>query len=313
MRASSLLAGIAALTGAVTAQGSSALQAILSQAGTGNYTYPTALTQGIIPKALHSHNDYWRPVPLYSALAAGAVSVEADVWLINDVLYVGHEPSALSQNRTLDSLYIQPLLSVLTSLNPQPPKAPFAVPGLKNGVYDTASSQTLYLWIDVKTDGASSWPRVVAALEPLRRAGYLTTVVNGSTVRAGQVTVIGTGNTPLNLVQPVQTRDYFWDAPIATLNTTYSNITKEVSPVASADFAAIFGEVRNRTFSEGQAELLKRQVGVAHSKGIAVRYWDLPGWPIGTRNAVWRTLWDAGVDLINVDDLQGAAAFWEGD
>ena len=32
-------------------------------------------------KNIHSHNDYWRDVPLYSALANGVRSIEADVWL----------------------------------------------------------------------------------------------------------------------------------------------------------------------------------------------------------------------------------------
>lgn len=308
MRLSSLLA----LAGAAAAQ-SNDLQSILSQAGTGNYTYPTALTRGIIPKALHSHNDYWRPVPFYSALAAGAVSVEADVWLINGTLYVGHERAALTPNRTLDSLYIQPILSVLRSMNPNTSfTTTTSSPSSKNGVYDTAGAQTLYLWIDLKTDGAATWPRVVEALDPLRRAGYLA-AYNGSAVVPGPVTVIGTGNTPLDLVQRVARRDYFWDAPVAGLNSTFSNVTKEVSPVASGDFAAVIGEVRNRTLSDSQLAALKSQVAVAHAKGVQVRYWDLPGWPVGTRNAVWRTLWDAGVDLINVDDIDAAAAFWESD
>ena len=55
---------------------------------------------------------------------------------------------------------------------------------------------------------------------------------------------------------------------------------------------------------------LQEQVATAHGKGILVRYWDQPGWPIGTRNAIWRILWDAGVDLLNVDDLEAAANFW---
>jgi len=38
-----------------------ALKNILA-ANSSLYTYPTQLTQGIIPKAFHSHNDYWRPV-----------------------------------------------------------------------------------------------------------------------------------------------------------------------------------------------------------------------------------------------------------
>ncbi|KAI1342211.1 PLC-like phosphodiesterase [Xylariaceae sp. FL0016] len=289
---------------------SHALQTVLS-ADDDNplYSYPTDLTQGILPKAFHSHNDYWRPKPFWSALSVGAVSVEADVWLYNDTLHVGHEESALTNERTFDALYIQPILEVLRKQNPD---SPFVTDGpTKNGVFDTASGQTLYLFVDVKTDGAETWPYVVNALGPLREAGYLTTY-NGSTVTESPVTVIGTGNTPLDLVQGVSPRDYFWDAPIPTLDTTFSNITKDVSPIASTDFASVFGDVRSQELNETQAATLKAQVAAAHAKGIAVRYWDQPGWPVGTRNAVWRQLWDAGVDLLNVDDLEAAAEFWEG-
>jgi len=70
--------------------------------------YPTQLTQGIVPKAIHSHNDCkplldcfwsytptvipedWRDVPLYTALSLGVASVEADVWLVNGTLFVSH-------------------------------------------------------------------------------------------------------------------------------------------------------------------------------------------------------------------------------
>lgn len=70
--------------------------------------------------------------------------------------------------------------------------------------------------------------------------------------------------------------------------------------------------MRGQEFNATQLETLRSQVKEAHGKGIGVRYWNQPGWPIGTRNAVWRTLWDEGVDLVNVDDLEGAARFWEG-
>lgn len=312
---------LAAIPAAVLGQSdipiSSALQNILSSASSDpKYTYPTSLTQGIIPKALHSHNDYWRPVPLYSALSVGAISIEADVWLYNDTLYVGHEQSALTSARTFDSLYIQPLLAVLQAQNP--PNSSFVGNTTHNGVYDTASSQTLYLFVDVKTDGPKTFPAVVAALQPLRDAGYLTSVAASTTssssdnivVTPGAITVIGTGNTPLNQVQGVAPRDYFYDAPIPTLNSSFANITSDVSPIASTDFAVQFPT----KFADADAEiaLLQSQVAVAHARGIMVRYWDQPGWPVGTRNAVWRTLWENGVDLLNVDDLEGAANFWQG-
>lgn len=287
---------------------SGSLQSVLDGAAMNPaFQYPTQFTQGIIPKAVHSHNDYWRPAPFYSALAIGAVSIEADVWLYDGTLYVGHEESALTKARTLDSLYVQPILDVLHRQNPN---STFINGPTKNGVYDTSSSQTLYLFIDLKTDGATTWPAVIEALAPLRDAGYLTSY-NGSAVVSGPVTVIGTGNTPLDQVQGVSPRDYFWDGPLPTLGTTYSNITKDVSPIASTAFSAQFGNVKSRELNSTQSELLHSQIATAHAKGIAVRYWDLPGWPVGTRNAIWRTLWDAGADLINVDDLEAVADFWE--
>jgi hypothetical protein len=279
--------------------------------------YPTQLTQGILPIAIHSHNDYWRPIPFYSALSVGAISVEADVWHFSDkndsTLYVGHELSALTSSRTLHSLYIAPILDTLRRQNPN--TTFIGAPGsTKNGVFDTASTQTLYLFIDVKTDGATTWPAVIKALQPLREAGYLTTVRNTTTLSPGAVTVIGTGNTPLNQIQGVAERDYFYDAPLALLNSTFSNITSLVSPIASTNFGAVFGDVRNETFpaTQQQEALLTGQVAVAHAKGIMCRYWNQPGWPVGTRNGIWRGLWDRGVDLLNVDDLTGAEAFWEG-
>jgi len=39
--------------------------------------------------------------------------------------------------------------------------------GTKNGVFDTSSGQTLYLFVDVKTEGNETFEAVVKALEPL--------------------------------------------------------------------------------------------------------------------------------------------------
>jgi len=251
-------------------------------------------------------------VPFYSALSYGGVSTEADVWLINGTLFVGHEISALTDARTLDSLYIEPILDTLHRQNPV---TKFAPSPTKNGVFDTSSGQTLYFFIDLKTSGSETWPAVLSALSPLLTAGYLTTY-DGASVTKGAVTVIGTGNTPLSLIQsekptPKAPRFAFYDAPLEYLGTTFSNITIAESPIASTDFAAQFGSVKNGKMNDTQLSLLREQVSVAHEKGIAVRYWDQPGFPIADRNAVWRLLWDEGADLINVDDVASFADFWE--
>jgi hypothetical protein len=157
---------LTAPTLAISPDVSSALQKILNQAHQGPlYTYPTSLTQGIIPKLIHSHNDYWRDVPFYSALSVGAISIEADVWLYNGTLHVGHERGALTKERTFESLYINPILDTLQRQNPT--NSSFLMSDTHNGVFDTNGAQTLYLFVDVKTDGATTWPSVVKALEPL--------------------------------------------------------------------------------------------------------------------------------------------------
>ncbi|KAF2789783.1 hypothetical protein K505DRAFT_328004 [Melanomma pulvis-pyrius CBS 109.77] len=286
----------------------STLQNILKNTHNSNkYKYPTDLTRGIVPKPFHSHNDYWRDVPFYSGLSYGAISTEADVWLINGTLFVGHELSALTPERTLESLYIAPILDTLHRQNPTTafsPKPTF------NGVFDTDASQTLYFFIDVKTSGPETWAAVLSAIAPLREQLYLSSY-DGSKFTSRPVTIIGTGNTPLSVVEYMIPRYAFYDAPLPLLNSSFANITSDISPIASTNFADVFGDVR-AGLSEAQIDILTAQLKEAHGKGIKARYWDQPAWPVSTRNRVWRQLWEGGVDFLNVDDLKGCAEFWEG-
>ncbi|KAE8140609.1 PLC-like phosphodiesterase [Aspergillus pseudotamarii] len=182
--------------------------------------WPTDFTRDIIPVGCHSHNDYWRPVPLFSAIQAGCIGVEADVWLFDDELYVGHTTSSLTRQRTLRNLYIDPLIRILGKQNPTSKLHPTADQSLQ-GVFDTDPSQSLILLIDFKTDGDATWNTVVEQLSPLRGRGYLTHF-NGTDVVNGPITVVGTGNTPFNLVAANSTyRDIFFDAPLEKLAEDY--------------------------------------------------------------------------------------------
>ena len=306
------LANAAPLPPSATAEGldiSTALQNILANTDNNNgYTYPTDITRGIMPKRIHSHNDYWRDVPFWSALSVGCLSIEADVWLVNGTLYVGHEEAALTSSRTLQSLYIDPIMFVLNRTNPETAFYSGSASSTKNGLYDTAGGQTVALFIDLKTPGETTFPVVIDALQPLRDAGYLTTF-NGSGVTTGPITIIGTGNTPLDQVEGVSPRDYFYDANLALLSTDLTNVTATVSPIASAQFSKYIGEINGTELNQTQLDTLRQHVSYAESKGIMGRYWDTPAWPISTRNAVWRTLVTEGVGLLNADDLPEAAGY----
>ena len=57
-----------------------------------------------------SHNDYWRTKPLWDAFSYRFNCVEADLWLIDGELLVGHDRTELTPERTFDSLYLKPLI-----------------------------------------------------------------------------------------------------------------------------------------------------------------------------------------------------------
>ncbi|KAJ5159707.1 uncharacterized protein N7482_006711 [Penicillium canariense] len=300
--------------------------------------WPTDLSREVFPVGCHSHNDYWRRIPLFSALQAGCIGVEADVWLFDEELYVGHTRSALTKRRTLRSLYVDPLVRILERQNPVTPfqRTPDQPP---HGVFDTDPGQTLILLIDFKTDGAATWPAVITQLAPLRDRGYLT-FFNGRDIIPGPVTVVGTGNTPFDLLTANATyRDVFFDAPLDKLvdddgidpveiGTFVSRVTRSAglgqglsgmperidshtfnitnSYYASVSFKKAVGFPWPFHFTPHQMDLIRSQVRNAHRHGLKVRYWGLPSWPTSLRNHIWRILLQEGVDMLNVDDLAAA-------
>lgn len=180
-----------------------------------NTTNHFDFSPNIRPVQCHSHNDYWHRNPLYDALSAGCVGVEADVWLFEDDLFVGHSTNELTRDRTFRSLYVDPLVTLLDQ-----PAAEVSGKEMKcplRGLFEQDQCQTLVLLVDYKNDGHTIHPVVRDQLGPLREKGYLT-YFDGNRVVPGPVTVVGTGHAPLDLLTVnVTYRDIFFDAPLARL------------------------------------------------------------------------------------------------
>lgn len=306
--------------------------------------WPTDISRDIIPVGCHSHNDYWRRIPLYSALQAGCIGVEADVWLIDNELYVGHTSTSLTTKRTLKNMYIDPLIKIIERQN-LITHFHAAVDHPLHGVFDTDPSQTLILLIDLKTDGEKTWQRVMEDLSPLRERGYLT-YFNGTGLTNGPITVVGTGNTPFNMITSNSTyRDIFFDAPLnllaeheaiappaeadvlhdsaATAQPPTGNDGQGLSGISAGDigpdtfnwtnsfyasvsFKKSIGYPWRFHLTNEQMDLIRAQIQGAHRRGLKVRYWGLPSWPRSLRNHIWSVLAREGVDILNVDDLQSA-------
>jgi hypothetical protein len=281
------------------------------------------ITRDVTPVPCHSHNDYWRRIPLYDALHWGCTGVEADVWLFDNELFVGHNTNALTQNNTFRSMYVDPLVAMLDHKNTV---SDFATPSIvKNGIFDTEPSQTLVLLVDFKNDGHDIFPVVSEQLSAFREKGYLT-YFNGTSVVSGAITVVATGNAPFDLITANSTyRDIFFDAPLDKLDDTAATTTSKRdgqgtvgttpdshfdstnSYYASVNFGSSIGWLWFGHFSGAQMEKVRTQIRTAEQRGLKSRYWSAPKWPIGLRNRVWRVLVDEGVGYLNGDDLKGMA------
>lgn len=213
----------------------------------------------------------------------------------------------------------------------------------RNGVFDMAPSQTLVLLIDVKTNGRTTWPNVLKELEPLREKGWLTFVQDGI-VHERAVTVVGTGETPFDLLVANENgtgggyRDTFFDAPLDRLwiplpsspvnddinepslptpkmpeidlgqgmvgITPTSNFTSQNSYYASVSYRKAIGRPWRGKVTRRQLKIIRGHVRGARERGLKVRYWGVPSWPDWVRREVWGVLQREGVDVMNVDDLR---------
>ncbi|GAA6024701.1 hypothetical protein JCM11491_003621 [Sporobolomyces phaffii] len=289
-----------------------ALSGLVVQSDVSSISYPTSLTRDIVPKNVHSHNDYWRQVPLFDALSYGCKSFEADIHLVgsgNDTdLLVGHKTVSLSHARTLKSLYLDPLEQILDMQNPQTALATNDPNDTLNGVYDYAPEETVQFLLDYKTSGPELHDAVIAYLAHFRSRDLLTyfdATTGNLTVRP--ITVVCTGNCPVELVRQQQPRFVFYDTPLADIASV--EYASEVAPLASTSLRKMFGTFGSLDLNGDRLNEVRRLVDIAHAKGIKTRFWETPGWPASKRDSTWRTLLDNGVDWINADNLKAASQF----
>lgn len=64
---------------------------------------------------VHSHNDYAQELPFWYAYSNGALSIEADIFLKNNELYVTHAENEIEEGNTLKSLYLDQLRNLENS------------------------------------------------------------------------------------------------------------------------------------------------------------------------------------------------------
>ncbi len=239
------------------------------------------------PIPAHAHNDYYQERPLLDAIQFNFRSVEADIYSRGDSLYVAHDRNEITPGRTLRSLYLDPLDSLIRM----------------NGGTLYHEQTPLILLADIKDRGTNTYRLLHEILEDYI---HLLAIYSGGGIKPGDLMIIVSGNRPIRFMEEQNERYAFVDGRLSDLDDDYP---PELMPLISDHWGRTFNWKGSGEMPENERERLLKIVNQAHRNGQLIRFWATPDHPGEERTAVWRELLEVGVDLMNTDDLEGLHAF----
>jgi alkaline phosphatase len=227
----------------------------------------------------HSHNDYENATPFRLACNNHFGSIEADIWAVKGELFVAHYSKDISSERTLDSLYIHPIVRMVRQNKENQ---------LKDDPY------AFQLLIDIKTPVEPALSLLAAKLR--QYPDVFNPRINKSAVR-----IVISGNRP----EPSGFKNYpyfiFFDG---LLNQKYNRRQLKRIPLYSANF-------RNYSSWKGTGDILENEkvrlqyvIDSVHSIKKKIRFWNSPD-----DTKAWNTFLKMGIDYINTDHIIKLAEF----
>ena len=235
----------------------------------------------------HSHNDYLRQKPLWEAVPYAFASIEVDIHLVDGALLVGHDGDDLDVTKTLQSLYLDPLRDHVREHDDR--------------VYP--SPHSLVLLIDIKSDAKSTYEALRGVLS---QYSEMLTSYSEASAQPGAIAAIVSGNRPRELMMTEVVRFATYDGRIADLN---AEVPANFISLISDNWENHFEWRGLGSLSEGDHLQLAQIVQAAHRRGYRLRFWNTPSPENGSVEDVWSQLLDAGVDLMNIDDLKAYRDF----
>ncbi|MCF0074406.1 alkaline phosphatase [Dyadobacter sp. CY261] len=224
----------------------------------------------------HSHNDYMQAAPFILAYQNQFGSMEADVHLRNDTLFVAHDTKDISSDRTFDKLYLQQIAK--------------QVGNNKGSVYQD-KSRTMTLLVDLKTTSKPTLQALVKALAPYESL----------LVPRGSVKVVVSGDTPAPEVFDQYPAYIFFDGRPG-INYTTAQATR--LGMISQDFHRYSQWNGKGIPVEKDRKAITDVIAQAHALGKPFRFWASPD----NINA-WKILMNLGVDYINTDHVAELGTF----
>ena len=249
---------------------------LLLWSGAAVHAQPVPLTR------VHAHNDYEHKRPLLDALDQGFCSVEADIYLVDGQLFVAHERNKVRPERTLQALYLEPLRQRVRQNNGR--------------VY--RNGPEVVLLVDLKSDWTEIYPVLRKVLQ--QYADMLVTFHDGIR-ETNAILAIITGNRSKSMFDGESVRYAALDGELEDLN---GDKKADLIPWISGNWYKTFMWRGTGQIDPEERAKLRAIVARAHQQGRKVRFWGSPDQPV-----FWQELLLDDVDLINTDDLVGAAKF----
>ena len=230
----------------------------------------------------HAHNDYKHKNPLFDALDQGFYSVEADVYLVDDSLYVAHDKHEIQSGRTLRKLYLDPLKKRIQQNN--------------GSVY--GNGEEIILFIDIKENGLEVYKKLHSILE--NYSEIISSSGSDGLVKKA-VRVVISGDRPIEYMQNQKFRHTGVDGRLENLD---GKISSDLMPIISDSWLTYFEWNGEGEMPAKEKNKLKEFVNKAHEKGYLIRFLDTPNETKEQRLAFWKLFADVGVDLIGTDHLE---------
>ncbi len=234
-------------------------------------------SQNLPLESAFAHNDYWHKRPLYDALDNGYTHIEADIYLRKGKLIVAHILPFLKKKKTLEQLYLKPLMDGINGTNKEMASTDFPI----------------MLMIDIKSKAGKTYAELEKLLNKYR--SMLTCYENGILINR-KVTVVLTGHKPLKFLAGQQRRLAFIDDDL--MKVYQDTISPAVYRTASCKYSHMLKWTGTGRIPDSEKQRLCQYVTTAHKSGKKVRLWASP-----ENKAVWRELLNCGVDLINTNRL----------
>lgn len=266
----------------------------------------------------HSHNDYHQDDPLSSAIKHGLTSVEVDVFPRQDRLWVGHTVFELESSRTIENLYISPILRMLHKSGTLTSDPRVTIEGDSRPFPKSRSSQrrglkywrsmkslldyndkVLTLLVDLKGPPEKSVALLHEAIVPLRP--YLSKVDRNGKLHKGKVTVLVSGNRPR--AESLISKDSEGDRFIfidGRSHDIHSQTDTKLVPMVSLPWRKL---QLARLVGRGD-HYMQKMAKKAHDQGKRLRIWGAPN-----SERLWTQMVQNDIDLLSIDDHSKFARF----